>query len=68
MQDRSIKRISLFIASLTAFLAPFDGSSVIIALPSIGKEFLMDAIALGWLSTAYLIVIVYLAMNKQKIE
>ena len=55
MEDRSIKRITLFVATLTAFLVPFDGSSVNIALPSIGNEFSMDAIALGWIATAYLL-------------
>jgi len=31
------------------------GSSVNIALPSIGSEFAMDAISLGWVATAYLL-------------
>lgn len=55
MESRTIKRITLFVSTLAAFLAPFDGSAVNIALPSIGKEFSMDAIALGWVSTAYLL-------------
>src|SRR3972149_12291993 len=53
--DRLIKRITLFVVTLAAFLTPFDGSSVNIALPSIGKEFSMDAISLGWVATAYLL-------------
>jgi EmrB/QacA subfamily drug resistance transporter len=55
MENRLIKRITLFVVTLAAFLAPFDGSSVNIALPSIGKEFSMDAISLGWVATAYLL-------------
>jgi EmrB/QacA subfamily drug resistance transporter len=55
VESRTIKRITLFVSTLAAFLTPFDGSSVNIALPSIGKEFSMDAIALGWVSTAYLL-------------
>ena len=55
MENRLIKRTTLFIVTLAAFLAPFDGSSVNIALPSIGKEFAMDAISLGWVATAYLL-------------
>jgi EmrB/QacA subfamily drug resistance transporter len=41
--------------TLTSFLTPFDGSAVNIALPSIGKEFSMDAVSLGWVATAYLL-------------
>ncbi|MGD0916015.1 MAG: MFS transporter [Thermodesulfobacteriota bacterium] len=55
MDSKLIKRITLFVVTLAAFLAPFDGSSVNIALPSIGKEFSMDAISLGWVATAYLL-------------
>ncbi len=40
---------------MAAFLTPFDGSSVNIALPSIGNEFSMDAISLGWVATVYLL-------------
>src|SRR5512136_886949 len=55
MGDRSAKRITLFVVTLSAFLTPFDGSAVNIALPSIGKEFSMDAVSLGWVATAYLL-------------
>src|SRR5512143_275270 len=55
MGDRSAKRITLFVVTLAAFLTPFDGSAVNIALPSIGKDFSMDAVSLGWVATAYLL-------------
>jgi EmrB/QacA subfamily drug resistance transporter len=55
MEDRLVKRITLFVVTLAAFLTPFDGSAVNIALPSIGKEFSMDAVSLGWVATAYLL-------------
>lgn len=55
MEDKITKRITLFIVTLSSFLAPFDGSSVNIALPSIGREFAMDAVSLGWVATAYLL-------------
>ncbi len=55
MEDKTIKRITLFIVTLSSFLAPFDISSVNIALPTIGKEMSMTAISLGWVSTAYLL-------------
>jgi EmrB/QacA subfamily drug resistance transporter len=54
-ENRLNKRITLLVVTLAAFLAPFDGSSVNVALPSIGKEFSMDAISLGWVATAYLL-------------
>ncbi len=49
------KRVVLIIAILAGFITPFDGSAVNIALPTIGKEFHMDAIALSWVATAYLL-------------
>jgi len=49
------KRFALFVTTLAAFLSPFGISSVNIALPSIGKEFQMDAIFLSWVVTAYVL-------------
>jgi EmrB/QacA subfamily drug resistance transporter len=49
------KRIVLLIAILAGFITPFDGSAVNIALPVLGAEFHMDAIALSWVATAYLL-------------
>src|SRR5660398_223526 len=49
------KKIVLLITTLSSFLAPFMGSSVCIGLPSIGKEFAMDAVMLSWISTSYLL-------------
>ncbi len=45
----------LFIAILAGFLTPFDLSAVNIALPSLAREFSMDALQMGWVSTAYLL-------------
>jgi EmrB/QacA subfamily drug resistance transporter len=49
------KRPALLVTTLGGFLIPFMGSSVNIALPTIGKEFSMDAILLSWLTTSYLL-------------
>jgi len=49
------KRAALIVATLSAFLVPFMGSSINIALPTIGKEFSADALLLGWVATAYLL-------------
>lgn len=55
MDDVLSKRITLLVVTVGAFLTPFDVSSVNVALPSIGKEFSMDAISLSWVATAYLL-------------
>ena len=52
MDDR---RPALLVTTLGGFLIPFMGSSVNIALPTIGKEFSMDAIVLSWLTVSYLL-------------
>lgn len=49
------KRVVLLIAILAGFITPFDGSAVNIALPTLGAEFHMNAIALSWVATAYLL-------------
>jgi EmrB/QacA subfamily drug resistance transporter len=49
------KKVVLLVTTIAAFLSPFGMSSVNIALPSIGKEFLMDAILLSWVTTACLL-------------
>ncbi len=48
-------RIVLAIITMGSFLTPFMGSSINIALPSIGREFSMDAVLLAWVATAYLL-------------
>lgn len=53
----SPKKYALLVAVLTSFLTPFVGSSINIALPSIGSEFSATAILLGWIPTAYLLVL-----------
>jgi EmrB/QacA subfamily drug resistance transporter len=49
------RKSALLVITLGSFLIPFMGSSVIIALPSIGKEFMMDAVLLGWVTTSFLL-------------
>jgi len=55
MSEPSDKRYVLLVASLASFQAAFMGSSVNIALPTIGKEFQMSAVAMGWIATSYLL-------------
>jgi EmrB/QacA subfamily drug resistance transporter len=49
------KRAALIAATLTSFLTPFMDSGANVALPAIGQEFAMDAVALSWIRTAYLL-------------
>ena len=55
MEKEINKRSALIILTAGSFLTPFMGSSVNIALPSIGKEFAMDAVLLTWVSTSFLL-------------
>ncbi len=47
--------IVLVVASTASFLTPFMATSINIALPSIGREFSIDAVTLSWVTTAYLL-------------
>lgn len=49
------KAATLIITSISQFLAPVMGSAVNIALPSIGAEFKMEAVLMGWVSNVYLL-------------
>ena len=55
MDTHAQKWSVLIIAAITAFLTPYMGSTINIALPTIGNEFAMDAVLLGWVATAYLL-------------
>lgn len=49
------KNSVIVVAILAAFLPPFMASSVTVALPSIGRDFAIPAVALSWLITSYLL-------------
>ena len=49
------RRIVLLVVTLTSFLTPFSSSSFNIALPSISKEFTLDAVTMSWASLSYLL-------------
>lgn len=53
--EHSNRLIILIAINLSSFLVPFMASSLNIALPSIGKEFDMGAVLLGWVATSYLL-------------
>jgi MFS family permease len=47
------KRIVLLTSALGSSLAPFMVSALVVALPTIGKEFSTDAVLLGWLTSSF---------------
>ncbi len=49
------KMSALLAATLAAFLVPFMGASLNIALPTIGNEFQIDAVLLSWISASFLL-------------
>ncbi len=55
MPPDSTRRAALIASLLSAFLTPFMGSALNIALPSIGREMSMSAVALSWVATSFLL-------------
>ena len=55
MKSLQPKNIVLIIVALGAFLIPFMGTSLSIALPSIGIDFSLNAVFLSWISTAFIL-------------
>jgi len=55
MNEKEKKITILIIVGITSFITPFMTSSLNIALPTIGKEFLISPITLGWVQTSYLL-------------
>ncbi len=53
--DKSLKRSVLLVATFAAFLTPFLGSAVNLALPSIGGDLNADAIELGWIISSFIL-------------
>jgi EmrB/QacA subfamily drug resistance transporter len=51
----SVKRSALVVTSLSSFLTPLALATVNVALPSIGREFAVDALSLGWIATSYIL-------------
>jgi EmrB/QacA subfamily drug resistance transporter len=55
MTDTEIKRSVLTVTAFASFLTPFMGSSVNLALPSIGDEFGVNAVTLNWIVSSYML-------------
>jgi EmrB/QacA subfamily drug resistance transporter len=55
LDTNSEKWSVLVVAAVTAFITPFMGAAVTIALPVIGHEFAMNAVLLGWVANSFLL-------------
>ena len=55
MEDKSLQRTALLVTTLDSFLTPMMGSAVAVALPSIARDFAMNAVQMGWVASAYLL-------------
>jgi MFS family permease len=53
--DKELKKAVLIVTAFAAFLTPFLGSSVNLALPSIGKELNINAIGLSWVISSFIL-------------
>lgn len=53
--DKAFKRSILVVTAFAAYLTPFLGSSVNLALPSIGKDLNASAIGLGWIISSFIL-------------
>jgi EmrB/QacA subfamily drug resistance transporter len=55
MTEKELKRSVTVVAAFAAFLTPFMGAAVNLALPTIGKEFNINAINLNWVVSSYIL-------------
>lgn len=56
METNQINKTTvLLVATLAAFVTPFMGSAVNVAIPAISSEFAATAIMISWIPTAYLL-------------
>ncbi|MDD4238936.1 MAG: MFS transporter [Desulfotomaculaceae bacterium] len=55
-QNASLRKATLISASTAAFLTPFMGSAVNLAIPNIGLEFNASATLLSWTVSSYLLI------------
>ena len=55
LTEKDFKKSVLLVTTFAAFLAPFLGSAVNLALPSIGEDLQANAISLGWVVSSYIL-------------
>jgi len=54
-EEKTSKKSVLLVATFAAFLIPFLGSAVNLALPSIGEDLNANAIQLGWVISSFIL-------------
>jgi EmrB/QacA subfamily drug resistance transporter len=54
-EEKTSKRSVLLVATFAAFLTPFLGSAINLALPSIGKELHANAISMSWVISSFIL-------------
>ncbi len=54
-QEQTLQQSTLFVTTVTAFMAPFMLSAVNVALPAIQHDFGVNAVLLGWVANSYLL-------------
>jgi EmrB/QacA subfamily drug resistance transporter len=47
------RKSTLLVSTIGSFLTPFLGSSVVVALPAIGRQYAADPVLLSWVATAF---------------
>jgi EmrB/QacA subfamily drug resistance transporter len=55
IKETADRRVTLLVTTIASFLVPYMGSSVNIALPSIGREFSLSAISLSWVAASFIL-------------
>ncbi len=55
VDEKTLKKSVLLVTAFAAFLTPFLGSAVNLALPSIGKDLNANAIELGWVISSFIL-------------
>ncbi len=53
--EKRLKRSVMIVAAFAAFLTPFLGSAVNLALPAIGRDLNASAIGLGWVISSFIL-------------
>ena len=54
-EQKKLKQSVLLVSAFAAFLTPFLGSAVNLALPAIGKDFGTTAVELGWIASSFIL-------------
>jgi EmrB/QacA subfamily drug resistance transporter len=52
---KDLKRSVLIVSAFAAFLTPFMGSAITLALPAIGKAMNASAVQLGWVASSFIL-------------